>query len=150
IKHQAALWDTIRQQPDWAKGFASIAERSNFLICALQNDAEREAVEIMEEGAIFCPLTEITQFVNELMKLRELSATYSEIYNQHKYVKNRENVTRIEYENWLFYQFYRLYEEIKGTLPGIAGPLYRFTAAGAKLVGLRVGLSEHAFRMRMQ
>jgi hypothetical protein len=150
IKHQAALWDTIRQQPDWAKGFASIAEASNFLICALQNDAGREAVEIIKEGAILCPLTEITKFISELTKLREISATCREIYRQHKNVNHMENVKRMEYENWLFYEFYRLYEEIKGARPGIAEPLYRFTTEGAKLVGLKVGLTEHAFRMRMQ
>jgi hypothetical protein len=145
IKHEYALWDTTGEQPDWAKAFATIAQASDALIQALENDTGRQAVAIMEEGAVWRLPIKIVRN-KELTELYETSLSYSQLYED----KSRKNIQRIEPENWLFDKFYQLYEEIKGTRPGIAGPLYRFTMEGAKLLGIKVGVTQEAFCMRIR
>jgi hypothetical protein len=145
IKHQYA--DATRQQPDLAKTFASIAQALDTLIeVAFRNDAGRQAVSIMEEEAVWHPPIEVTRYYKVLRGWSETAVFYNQIYDQ----TQRKNIRRTDPEKWMFYSFYRLYEEIKGARPGIAGPLYRFTMEGAKVLSIKVGITEHAFRMRIQ
>jgi hypothetical protein len=146
IRHEYALWETIRQQPSWAKAFPTIAQASEALIQVLKSDAGRQAVAVMEGGAVWRPPIEIIRHIEELMELNETSLSYSQLYEE----KSRKNIQRIEPENWLFEKFYQLYAEIKGARPGIAGPLYRFTMEGAKLLGIKVGITQETFCMRIR
>jgi hypothetical protein len=141
IKHEYA----ITQEPDWAV-FAIIAAASDTLIQAFQSHDGRHAVSVMEKQAIWHPPIEITRYSKELIALHETAVFYSRLYDQ----KPRKNVRRTALENGLFSKFYQLYEEIKGARPGIAGPLYRFTMKGAELLGIKVGMSQDTYRMRIQ
>jgi hypothetical protein len=147
IKHGYALRNTTGTQPDRTKGFASIAQATDTLIKALQDDAGRQAAVIMEEEAVWHAPIEITRYLKELRELYETSLFYNRLYDQ----KYHKNIRRTEPNNWLFHKLYQVYGEIKGVdLPGIAGPLYRFTMESSKILGLKMDLSQDAYRMRIQ
>jgi hypothetical protein len=112
---------------------------------AFGDAAGRQAVSVMEE-AVWRPPIDTPGFHRELAEFHETAVFYSQLYGQEKH----HNTRRIERENWLFYGFYQLYEEIKGGPPGIAGPLYRFTMEGAKQLSIKINITEEAFYMRMR
>ena len=148
IKHEYAQRDAVRQQPNLAKAFADISQAlGTFLQVAFQDGAGQRAVAIMEEGAVWRPSIEITSYFTVFIALCETSMCYSQLYDQ-KIYKNTRATTL---ENWLFYRFYQLFEEIKDARPGIAKPLYRFTMTSLQLLDIKVrNITEDAFRMRVQ
>jgi hypothetical protein len=141
IKSGHSLWD--RKRPPWADTFARLEKSLNDLVQELGTDHGYTVLEIIEEGAILDPLTETARRRKELVEFHDKAGAYRQIYSTRK-------LRRTASENWLFEKFYELYGEIKAARPGNAGPLYRFTVAGIKLLGVRLNISENTFRVRLK
>jgi hypothetical protein len=103
----------------------------------------------MEDQAVWHPRVEVTKHRDTFASLSEGAALYNRLYSR-KIPRTRR---RTDHENWLLYDLYCLYSEIKiaaGGRPAIAGPLYRFTRECMGLLGEDLRMKETAFRMRVK
>ena len=99
----------------------------------------------MEQG-VWRPPIDAAGLDKTLTEIDEAAVFYGQFYGQ----KKKKTIRATERDNFLFYRFYQLYEEIKGGPPGIAGPLYRFTLKGGEVLGTKMTITQDAFRMRIE
>ena len=147
IRDDLAQWDTSRQRPDWKKTYTAIAVTANALRkAAFQDAAGRQAVSKMEEG-VWRPAIDASGLDKKLTEIDEAAVFYGQFYG---YGQKKKTIRSTERDNLLFYRFYQLHQEIKGRPPGIAGPLYRFTIKGGEVLGIKLTITQDAFRMRIR
>jgi hypothetical protein len=154
IRHDVASRSAVPKEVDLARSRDRLAWLWGELLKEMQTDAGRVVISGMKIPLGLVPMEnlfelDVDRYIKDTVRLHNIAETQQRFSSAIK-VHKRDKGHDVELQNWLFETLYNLFAELKDARPGNACPLYQFTIECAKLVGIKITITEDAFRMRIQ